>query len=83
MIMSRRIPPPTAEHTPTNTAGTSGMPSASALLVAEGAEQPDDERVQPHDDGIEAPEEVGQQHPDQCRACRRQQIPVALQGRRA
>ena len=79
MIMSRRMPPPTAEQTPTNTAGTSGKPERERLARAEGAEQADDERVEADDDGVEPLEEAGQQHPDQSRGRGRQEVPVALQ----
>ena len=79
MIISRRMPPPTAEQTPTNTAGTSGQPERERLARAERAEQSDHDRVQADDDAVEPLEEAREQHPDQRRAGGGEQVPVALQ----
>ena len=44
--MSRRIEPPTAESTPTKTAGTDGHAERERLDGADRAEQPDGDRVE-------------------------------------
>jgi hypothetical protein len=64
MITSRRMPPPTAAQTPTNTAGTREA-ERQRFGGAEGAEQADDHRIEGDDHRVEALEDVGQQHADE------------------
>ena len=79
MKTSRRMPPPTAEQTPTNTAGTGGSPSASALLVPNAPNIPITIASSPTMMPLSLAQRRREQHPDQRRPGGGEQIPVALQ----
>ena len=81
MMTSRRMPPPTAEQTPTKTAGTIGRPSAERLARAERAEESDHDGVERDDRAVEALEEAREQHAEDRGDGRGQQVPVVLQRR--
>ena len=50
MNTSRRMPPPTAEQTPTKTAGIERQAERQRLARAEGAEHADHDRVEADDE---------------------------------